>query len=66
MLYIPHYHRNSTQTCNEVPSHAGQNGWDKKNLQTINAGEVVEKNEPSYAVGMKTSTATMENSVEIP
>ena len=32
-----------------------------------NAGEGVEKKEPSYTVvGMQTSTATMENSVEIP
>ena len=33
-----------------------------KSLQTINAGEGVEKREPSYTVvGMQTSTATMEN-----
>ena len=37
-----------------------------KNLQTINVGEGVEKREPSYTVGMQTSTTTMENSVEIP
>ena len=38
-----------------------------KSLQTINAGEGVEKREPSYTVGgMQTSTATLENSVEIP
>ena len=38
-----------------------------KSLQAINAGEDVEKREPSYIVGrMQTSTATMENSVEIP
>ena len=37
-----------------------------KNLQT-NAGEGVEKREPSYTVGgMQTSTATMDNSAEIP
>ena len=37
-----------------------------KKLQTINAGEGVEKREPSYTVvGIQTSTATMENSVEI-
>ena len=37
-----------------------------KCLQAINAGEGVEKREPSYTVGgMQTSTATMENSVEI-
>ena len=33
-----------------------------KSQQTINAGEGVEKREPSYTVGgMQTSTATMEN-----
>ena len=38
-----------------------------KSLQTINAGEGVEKREPlTLLVGMQTSTATMENSVEIP
>ena len=38
-----------------------------KSLQAINAGEGVEKREPSHTVGgMQTSTATMENSVEIP
>ena len=37
-----------------------------KSLQTINAGEGVEKREPSYTIGgMQSSTATMENSVEI-
>ena len=35
-----------------------------QSLQAINAGEGVEKREPS--LGMQTSTATMENSVEIP
>ena len=45
-----------------------QSEWlQSKNLQAINAGEGVEKREPSYTVGgMQTSTATMENSVEIP
>ena len=45
-----------------------QSGWLlSKSLQAINAGEDVEKREPSYTVdGKQTSTATMENSVEIP
>ena len=30
MLNIIHYQRNANQNHNEVPSHAGQNGWDKK------------------------------------
>ena len=48
--------------------HSRQSEWlQSKSLQAINAGEDVEKREPSYTVGgMQTSTATMENSVEIP
>ena len=48
-----------------------QSEWtSSKSLQIINAGEGMEKKEPSYTeglhlVGMQTSTATMENSVEI-
>ena len=35
-------------------------------MSTVNAGEAVEKSEPSYTVGGNiTSTTTMENSVEI-
>ena len=34
-----------------------------ESLQALNAGEGVEKREPSYTVG---GNATMENSVEIP
>ena len=38
-----------------------------KRLQTVNAGEGVEKRNPlTLLVGIQTSTATMENSVEIP
>ena len=67
MLNITHYQRNANQNHNEVPSHTSQNGYYPKSLQTINAGEGVEKREPSYPVGgMQTSIATMENSVEIP
>ena len=36
---------------NKVPSHAGHNGCYPKSLQTINAGEGVEKRESSYTVG---------------
>ena len=65
MLNIAHYERNANQYHNEVPSHTGQNVyyqqvykmlervWRKGNLLTL-------------LVGMQTSTATMENSVEIP
>ena len=50
VLNITHYQRNANENHNEVPSHAGQ--WLlSKSLQTINAGEGVEKREPSYTVG---------------
>ena len=51
MLNITDYQRNANQNYNEVSHHTGQNGHDQKNLQTINAGEGVEKREPSYTVG---------------
>ena len=56
MLNIIHYQRNANQNHNEVQSHAGQNGcypqvFVSKSLQAINAGEGVEKREPSYTVG---------------
>ena len=49
MLNITHQ-INANQNHNEVPSHTGQNGCYQK-VQTINAGEGVEKREPSYTVG---------------
>ena len=51
MLSITHYQRNANQNHYEVPFHASQNGCDSKNLQAINAGEGMEKREPSYTVG---------------
>ena len=67
MLNITHDQRNANQNHNEVPYHANQNGCDPKVYKAINAGESVEKRELSYTVvGMQTSTATMENSTEIP
>ena len=51
MLNITNYSRNSNQNYNEVSLHTGQNGHHQKNLQTINAGEGVEKRGPSYTVG---------------
>ena len=66
MLNITHYQRNANQSHNEVSSHAGQNGC-HRSLQTINAGEGARKRNPlTLLVGMQTSTATMENSIEIP
>ena len=58
MLNITHYQRNANENHNEVPFHASQNGmlermWRKGNPLTL-------------LVGMQASTATMENSVEIP
>ena len=50
MLNITHYQRNANQNHNEVPSHASQN-VSNQSLQTINAGERVEKRELSYTVG---------------
>ena len=50
MLNIPHYQRNANQNYNEIiTSHQSQ--WPSKSLQTINAGEGVEKRELSYTVG---------------
>ena len=46
MLNITHYQRNANQNHNEVPFQASQDGFDP-----INAGEDVEKREPSYIVG---------------
>ena len=51
MINIINYQRNTSQNYNEVPPHTGQNGHHQKHLQTINAGEDVEKREPSYMVG---------------
>ena len=50
MLNITHYQKNANQGHNEVPFHTSQNGCDSS-LQAINAGEDVEKREPSYTVG---------------
>ena len=50
MLNITHYQRNANQNHYEVPFHTSQNGCDPS-LQVINAGEGVEKREPSSTVG---------------
>ena len=50
MLNITHYQRNTNQNHNEVPFHAGQNVCHQK-VYKLNAGEGVEKKEPSYTVG---------------
>ena len=58
MLNITHYQRNANQNLIEVSLHASQNyNYSQqymllfKSLQAINAGEGVEKREPSYTVG---------------
>ena len=66
MLNITHHQRNANQNHNEVPSHAGQNGCYPKAYEQM-LGRVWSKgNLLTLLVGMKSSTATMENSVEIP
>ena len=50
MLNITHYQRNANQNHNEVPLHASQDGC-YPSLQAMNAGEGVEKREPSYIDG---------------
>ena len=51
MLNIAYYQRNANQNYNEVSAHTSQNGHHQKNLQTINAGEDVEKREYARTVG---------------
>ena len=51
MLNISHYQRHANQNHTEVPFHTTQNGSDPKVYKAINAGEGVEKREPSYTVG---------------
>ena len=53
MLNITNYWRNANQNCNDVSPYTSQNGHHQRNLQTVNAGEDVEKREPSYTVGGK-------------
>ena len=64
MLNITHYQIIADQNHNEVPFHTNQKWLRSKSLQAINAGEGMGKRD--LLVGMQTSTATMENSVEIP
>ena len=52
MFNITNHQRNTNQNYNEVLSHLYHTSeWTFKNLQGINAGEVVEKRETSCAVG---------------
>ena len=67
MLNITHYQRNANQNHNEVPSYTRQNGCYQKVYKQQMLERVWIKGNPlTLLVGMQTSTATMENSVEIP
>ena len=67
MLNITHYQRNANQDHSEVPFHTSQNGCDPKVYKQKMLERVWRKgNLLTLLVGMQTSTATMENSVEIP
>ena len=66
MLNITHYQRNANQNHNEVLSHASQNGCYQKVYKQYMLEKVRRKGNPlTLLVRMQTSTATMENSVEI-
>ena len=66
MLNITHYQRNANQNHNEVPFHASQNGCYPKVYKQM-LERVWRKGNPlTLLVGMQSSTAIMENSVEIP
>ena len=66
MLNITHSQRNANQNHNEVTSHAGQNGCYQKAYKQQMLERVLRKeNHLTLLVEMQTSTATMENSVEI-
>ena len=67
MFNIIHYQRNANQSHNEVPFHTGQNGYYQKVYKQQMLERVWKKGDSvTLLVGMQTSTATMENSVEIP
>ena len=51
MFNITNYQGNSNQNFNEVPLHTSLNGHHQKNLQTINAGEGVNKRVSFSTVG---------------
>ena len=66
MFNITCYQRNANQNHNEVSSHAGQNGCYQKVYKQMLERVRKKKNPLTLLVGMQTSTATMENSMEIP
>ena len=67
MLNITHYQRNANQNHSEVTISRQLELLLSKSLQEIMLERVWRKgNSLTMLVGMQTSTATMENSVEIP
>ena len=82
MLNVTNYQRNATQNYSDVPLHISRNGHrlkvytmrrrhgikKRKNcLQKTNAGEDVEKKEPSAPlVGLYAATATLKSTMEVP
>ena len=67
MPNITHYQRNANQDHNEVPFHTSQNGSNPKVYKQQMLERVWRKGNPlTLLVGMQTSTATVENSAEIP
>ena len=66
MLNSTHYQRNANQNHNEVPLHTSQDGCYSKVYKQQMLERVWRKGNPlTLLVGMQTSTAAMENSVEI-
>ena len=62
-----HYQRNANQNLNEVPLHASQDGCYPKVYKQQMLERVWRKGNPlTLLVGMQTSTAAVEKSVEIP
>ena len=57
-LWITNHQRNANLNYNKVPPYTGQNGQYKQSLQTINAGEGMEKRESTLLVGIQTGTTT--------
>ena len=67
MFNLTNYQENTNQNHNEIPPNTCQNGYYRKSQEITNAGEDMEKREPSYMlVGMSIGAATIGNSMEIP
>ena len=67
MLSITSHQRDANENHNEIPPHTSENGHHKQ----LNKQQVLERmyrkgNRNALLVGMQTSAATMENSMEFP